>query len=82
MTKDVTITARIDEELSARLTKLSEAQGRSKSWLVGRAIKSYVEHELAFFEAVEEGRRDAREGRTIPHEEVVARFAARFGRPK
>jgi predicted transcriptional regulator len=82
MTKDVTITARIDEDLSARLTKLASAQGRSKSWLVGRALESYLETELAFAAAVEDGRRDARAGRTSKHESVVRRFKARFAARK
>jgi predicted transcriptional regulator len=74
LAKEVTITARIDAELAARLSRLSELEGRSKSWLVGEALKSYLEAELAFIEAVEEGRRDLREGRTLSHEEVVAAF--------
>jgi predicted transcriptional regulator len=82
MTKDVTITARIDEELSARLARLSSLLGRSKSWLVGQALESYLEAELAFAAAVEEGRRDARAGRTSTHEAVVKRFKARFAARK
>ena len=79
MHKDVTITARIDGELSERLARLSSMQGRSKSWVVGKALKSYLDAELAFAEAVEEGRHDMREGRTVAHEDVAARFKARFG---
>ncbi len=79
MQKDVTITARIDGELSERLARLSAMQGRSKSWVVGRALKSYLDAELAFAEAVEEGRTEMREGLTVPHQEVAARFKARFG---
>lgn len=79
MSKDVTITARIDGELSERLGRLSAMQGRSKSWVVGRALKSYLDAELAFAEQVEEGRADLREGRTVSHDEVSARFKARFG---
>jgi predicted transcriptional regulator len=79
MQKDVTITARIDGELSDRLARLSAMQGRSKSWVVGRALKSYLDAELAFAEAVGEGRADMRDGRTVPHDDVAARFKARFG---
>lgn len=79
MHKDITITARIDGELSDRLARLSAMQGRSKSWVVGRALKSYLDAELAFAEAVEDGLADLREGRTVAHEDVAARFNARFG---
>jgi len=79
MQKDVTITARIDGELSRRLSRLSTLQGRSKSWVVGKALSAYLEAELAFVEAVEQGRSDVRDGRVASHEDVVARFKARFG---
>ena len=79
MHKDVTITARIDGELSERLARLSAMQGRSKSWVVGRALKSYLDAELAFAEAVEDDMADLREGRTVAHDEVAARFKSRFG---
>ena len=78
MPKDVTITARIDGELSERLGRLSVLQGRSKSWVVGRALQSYLDAELAFAEAVEDGLTDLRAGRTSPHDDVATRLKARF----
>lgn len=78
MRKDVTITARIEADLSDRLSRLAAVQG-SKSWVVGKALKAYLDTELAFIEAVEDGLADMHEGRTIPHDEVVARFQPRFG---
>lgn len=79
MQKDVTITARIESDLSDRLTRLATIQGRSKSWVVGKALQAYLDAELAFVEAVEDGLADLHEGRTVAHEEVAARFQQRFG---
>ncbi len=79
MHRDVTITARIETDLSDRLNRLAVMQGRSKSWVVGAALKSYLDAELAFVEAVEDGLADLRQGRTVPHDEVVTRFRSRFG---
>lgn len=79
MHKDVTITARIESELSERLTRLAAVQGRSKSWVVGKALRAYLDEELAFVEAVEEGLDDMRQGRTVAQQDVAARFRARFG---
>ncbi|NFV82130.1 CopG family ribbon-helix-helix protein [Magnetospirillum aberrantis] len=79
MQKDVTITARIESDLSDRLTRLATIQGRSKSWVVGKALQAYIDTELAFVEAVEDGLADLHEGRTVAHEEVVSRFRQRFG---
>lgn len=82
MRKDATITARVEDDLARRLERLAAAQGRSKSWLVGRALESYVESELAFIEAVEAGRREMRAGRTISHAKVFADLKRRLGKRK
>jgi predicted transcriptional regulator len=75
--KTVTIGARISEELDRDLRKISAATGRSKSWLVAHALSSYVASEKEFVEAVEEGMRALEEGRTVPHEAVVAELERR-----
>ncbi|MDX2112518.1 MAG: ribbon-helix-helix protein, CopG family [Alphaproteobacteria bacterium] len=74
MQKDVTISARIPKSLAQKIEKLSKYNKRSKSWLVENAIGSYVNHELSYIEAVEEGMRDIRAGRVHSHEEVVTRL--------
>jgi len=79
MQKDVTVTARIESGLSERLNRLAAIRGRSKSWVVGNALKAYLDAELAFVEAVEDGRADLDQGRTVAHADVVARFWSRYG---
>jgi predicted transcriptional regulator len=76
--RTVTIGARISEELDRDLVRLSTATGRSKSWLVADALKSYVESEKAFVEAVEEGIKAANDGRLVDHDAVVAEFERRY----
>jgi predicted transcriptional regulator len=76
--KTITIGARISEQLDRDLRTLAVATGRSKSWLVAEALKSYVETEREFIEAVEQGIRAADEGRLVDHEDVVAEFERRF----
>jgi predicted transcriptional regulator len=79
MPNSVTIAARVDAGLDADLDRLAEAHGRTKSWLVGEAVRTYVERERQFLEAVEEGKRALREGRTVDHATVVATFERMFG---
>jgi predicted transcriptional regulator len=74
MPKSATLTARIDAELEAELDRLAAAKGRSKSWLVNDALRSYVANEQQFAAAVEVGRQAAREGRTVDHQTVIAAF--------
>jgi RHH-type rel operon transcriptional repressor/antitoxin RelB len=76
--KTVTIGARISEQLDRDLAKLAAATGRSKSWLVADALKSYVDSEKAFIEAVEEGIKAAAEDRLVDHDVVVAEFERRY----
>lgn len=73
MSKPVTIAARFDAHLDGGLERLAEAAGRSKSWLMDEALRSYVatEQHLA---AVEEGKEALQAGRVLDHATVVAAF--------
>jgi predicted transcriptional regulator len=75
-----TLTAKIDEALEARLTKLEAATGRSRDSLVAEALRGFVESEEAFVAAVEAGRADVAEGRIVDHATVVATFERIVGR--
>jgi len=74
MSKAATLTARVDAELEAELDRLAAAKGRTKSWLINEALRSYVANERQFIAAVEEGKKALREGRIIDHQTVVATF--------
>ena len=83
------ITARVDAETAARLDALAARLGRSRSWLLGSAIRDYVEEQTAFLDLVEEGERDIDEGRFYTQEQMDEWFAeriaaaeARIGRAK
>jgi RHH-type transcriptional regulator, rel operon repressor / antitoxin RelB len=74
MTKSVTIAARVDADLDGQLDRLAAATGRSKSWLISEALRSYIANEQQFLAAVEEGKQALRDGRTLDHATVVAAF--------
>jgi RHH-type rel operon transcriptional repressor/antitoxin RelB len=74
MSKSITLAARVDADFDAELTRLATATGRSKSWLINEALRSYVANEQQFLAAVEEGKQALREGRVIDHETVVTAF--------
>lgn len=74
MSKAITIAARVDPALDAELSRLAAATGRSKSWLITEALRSYVASEQQFLAAVEEGKQAMREGRVVDHATVVAAF--------
>jgi RHH-type transcriptional regulator, rel operon repressor / antitoxin RelB len=72
--KSVTIAARVDADLDSQVERLAAATGRSKSWLVNEALRSYIASEQQFLAAVEEGKQALRDGKTLDHETVVAAF--------
>ncbi len=74
MSKSITLAARIDADLDAELKRLATATGRSKSWLINEALRSYVANEQQFLAAVEEGKQALRDGRVIDHQTVVTAF--------
>lgn len=80
MTKDISVAARIDQQLDDRLRALAAATGRSKSWHMAEALRGYLLAEEEFLAAVAEGQRDVAEGRTITHEQMKKRFARRLRR--
>lgn len=74
MSKSITLAARVDADLDAELSRLATTTGRTKSWLINEALRSFVANEQQFLAAVEEGKQAMREGRVIDHETVVAAF--------
>jgi predicted transcriptional regulator len=72
MPKSVTVAARVDGSLDAELERLARVTGRTKSALVGEALRSYVASERQFIEAVEAGLEDMKAGRVVDHDTVVA----------
>jgi RHH-type rel operon transcriptional repressor/antitoxin RelB len=74
MTKSITIAARVDAGLDGELERLAAATGRSKSWLITDALRSYIANEQQFLAAVEEGKQAQRDGKLLDHETVVAAF--------
>src|SRR5208282_6185246 len=61
MSKSITLAARVDADLDAELSQLAAKTGRTKSWLITEALRSFVANEQQFLAAVEEGKRAVRE---------------------
>jgi RHH-type rel operon transcriptional repressor/antitoxin RelB len=74
LSKSVTIAARVDADLDAELERLASATGRSKSWLINEALRSYVANEQQFLAAIEEGKQALRDGKVVDHATVVGAF--------
>jgi predicted transcriptional regulator len=71
----VTVSARLDTETINKLERLAKATARSKSFLAAEAIRAYVEEQAWQIEAIEEGIKEADQGRFANDEEVAEAFA-------
>jgi predicted transcriptional regulator len=70
--KEVTISARVPEELSQQITVLAQALRRNRSWIIEEAIRGYVRSEQQFIDAVQEGIRADEAAEVVAHEVVMA----------
>jgi predicted transcriptional regulator len=70
MAKSITIAARVDADLDSELERLAAVTGRSKSWLISDALRSYVANEQQFLADVQEGKQALRDGKTLDHKTV------------
>ena len=70
-----TLTVRLPPELKEQLGALAKRTRRTKSFLAGEAIASYVAREIAIIEGIEQGLEDMRAGRVVSHEEARGRVA-------
>jgi predicted transcriptional regulator len=75
--KDITISARVPEELGQQVDRLASAANRNRSWVVEEALRAYLAKEVLFLEAVERGIEAYKRGDVLDHAEVVALFEQR-----
>ncbi len=78
MSTQVTISARVPEDLSRQLDRLATATRRNRSWLIEEALRRYVEEQAWQVQAIQEALEDYRSGTSVlvPHEDVEAGMAA------
>lgn len=77
MTKEITVSTRVTEEVATQLDQLSEALGRTRAWILHEALSTYIANEAEFLEAVQKGLDDMAQGNVVDHAEVVADWSRR-----
>ena len=73
--KSTGLTTSFQMEQSGILTAL-----KRPSAVAERGLEAFLDRELEMLEAIERSRADFREGRTVSHEEVMARIQATIDR--
>lgn len=72
MPASTTMTIRVSPEVKEKLDRIATSTRRSKSFLAGEAVAAYVDRELEIVEGIKRGLADAKAGRVVPHEQVMA----------
>ena len=78
MGETTTLTLRLDRTLKAGLDRLAGETHRSKSYLAAQAIKDFVAGELQIIDGIKQAQADARAGRVVGHDAVIAGLVNRF----
>lgn len=73
------VTTKLPDDLVSRMDEIAERIDRSKSWIVRQALTEWLAEEERRYELTLEALREVEEGRTIPHEEVLAMVEQRKG---
>jgi predicted transcriptional regulator len=66
------VTAKLPDDLVSLMDDVADRIDRSKSWIVRQAVTEWLAEEQRRYELTLEALKDVDEGRTIPHEEVLA----------
>lgn len=66
------VTAKLPDDLVSRMDEVAGRIDRSKSWIVRQAVSEWLAEEQRRYELTLEALKDVEQGRTIPHEEVLA----------
>jgi predicted transcriptional regulator len=71
-----TMTIRLPTEVKEKLSRISEATRRSRSYLAAEAVAAFVARELEIIEGIERSLSDADAGRLIGHRDAMAEIGA------
>lgn len=71
MPKTAALTLRVSEQLKEKLVRLATETDRTPSAVAQRGLDAYLDHQLWMLEEIEKSREDFRQGRTVPHEDVM-----------
>jgi predicted transcriptional regulator len=82
MSGSTTLSIRLAPKTKQRLGRLARQTKRTKSFLAGEAIESYVERELAVVEGIERALADAKSGNVVTHDAAMRRIRATIARAK
>lgn len=82
MAASTTLTVRLAPKVKRRLGRLAQQTKRTRSFLAGEAIASYVERELDIVSGIERGLADMKASRIVPHDKAMRQIRATIARAR
>jgi predicted transcriptional regulator len=70
------LTITVPADVEEALAYIAELSGRTPLALAEQALRQFIEREVPIFEQIEEGMDDFAAGRTVSHDEAMARIRA------
>lgn len=80
MSKGMVVSIRLEAQLDCEVETVAAALDRPKAWVIEQAVRDYVALQTWQLAAIDEGLKDADEGRVVAHEDVAA-WLQSWGRP-
>lgn len=80
MSKTATLSLRLTNELKDKLGRLARETDRTPSAVAQQGLTEYVDQRLWMLAEIDKSIEDFKEGRTVSHEEAVARIRATIAR--
>ena len=80
MSKTATMSLRLTEELKDKLGQLARETYRTPSAVAQQGLSEYVDQRLWMLSEIDKSIEDFKEGRTVSHQDAVARIRATIAR--
>ena len=74
MAKNATLNLRVSESLKTRLGVFAERTRKTPSAVAERAMEAFLDREMEMLETVDQSMEDFTQGRSVSHEEAMARI--------
>ena len=80
MSKTATLSLRLTEELKDKLGQLARETDRTPSAVAQQGLSEYVDQRLWMLSEIDKSIEDFKEGRTVSHQDAVARIRSTIAR--
>lgn len=82
MAKSEVLTTRISPDVMALVDRIAVSKDRSRAWVTAWLVEKAATEQTAFLDFVQVGLDDIAAGRTVSHDDMVARLRSRWSTKK